>query len=164
MHEFLLWVEQWPVSTFIRESPSLWGFPMFLFVHTVGMGVIAGSSTMVAFALLGLWPVKVSAETIDRIFTVTWYGFGMSAFTGAGLLIADASTKGANPDFWLKMLFVASGMTLMVRIRRRVRAHPSSAPGPLPGARGLAWASLLCWFGAIITGRLIAYVGPVVGL
>jgi hypothetical protein len=28
----------------------------------------------------------------------------------------------------------------------------------------LAWASLICWFGAICAGRLIAYVGPVAGL
>ena len=28
----------------------------------------------------------------------------------------------------------------------------------------LAWASLACWFCAIVAGRLIAYVGPVPGL
>jgi hypothetical protein len=30
-------------------------------------------------------------------------------------------------------------------------------------AKGLAWASLICWFGAITAGRLLAYVGPVSG-
>jgi outer membrane protein OmpA-like peptidoglycan-associated protein len=33
-----------------------------------------------------------------------------------------------------------------------------------PAARRLAWASLVCWFGAICAGRLIAYVGPVAGV
>ena len=28
----------------------------------------------------------------------------------------------------------------------------------------LAWVSLVCWFGAICAGRLIAYVGPVAGV
>jgi len=31
-------------------------------------------------------------------------------------------------------------------------------------AKMLAWASLFCWFAAIIAGRLIAYVGPVAGV
>ena len=31
--------------------------------------------------------------------------------------------------------------------------------GPVPAkARTLAWASLVCWFGAIVTRRLLAYV------
>jgi hypothetical protein len=28
----------------------------------------------------------------------------------------------------------------------------------------LAWVSIVCWFGAICAGRLIAYVGPVAGV
>jgi hypothetical protein len=37
--------------------------------------------------------------------------------------------------------------------------------GPTPAkAKVLAWASLACWFGAIVAGRLLAYVGPVSGL
>jgi hypothetical protein len=37
--------------------------------------------------------------------------------------------------------------------------------GPIPPqSKALAWASLACWFCAIVAGRLIAYVGPVPGL
>ena len=37
--------------------------------------------------------------------------------------------------------------------------------GPMPpSAKGLAWASLVCWIAAITAGRLLAYVGPVSGL
>ena len=31
-------------------------------------------------------------------------------------------------------------------------------------AKGLAWASLICWLGAIAAGRFLAYLGPVSGL
>jgi hypothetical protein len=46
-----------------------------------------------------------------------------------------------------------------------VFGDPALDAGPVSArAKTLAWASLACWFFAIISGRLIAYVGPVPGL
>jgi hypothetical protein len=49
--------------------------------------------------------------------------------------------------------------------QRRVFGNPAIDTGNVPSqAKMLAWASLGCWFAAIVAGRLIAYVGPVAGL
>jgi hypothetical protein len=49
--------------------------------------------------------------------------------------------------------------------RATVVGDPQLDSGPLPAsARKLAWASLVCWFCAILAGRLLAYVGPMSGL
>jgi hypothetical protein len=80
------------------------------------------------------------------------------------LFCADASTRGINPDFYIKMLCVIGGVVLVARTRRRVFEQAALDGGPIPGARALAWGSLGCWFGAIVAGRLIAYVGPVAGI
>ena len=48
----------------------------------------------------------------------------------------------------------------MVRTRKTVFGNPALDHGPVPAnAKTLAYASLVCWFGAIVAGRLIAYVG-----
>ena len=42
---------------------------------------------------------------------------------------------------------------------------PELDKGPIRGSAKLwAWASLICWFGAITAGRLLAYLGPVSGV
>jgi hypothetical protein len=164
MADFLYSIEGLGFSTFVRESGSLWAFPMFLFMHTLGLSIVAGGSAVIAFALLGVWPAGARIKPLERIYPLIWIGFWINAFTGVGLLMADASTKGVNPVFWVKMVFVASGVFLVSRIRRRVLTDPHVDTTIPSGARPLAWAMLACWFLAVIAGRLIAYVGPTAGV
>jgi hypothetical protein len=61
------------------------------------------------------------------------------------------------------MALVFAGLFVLIRMRRQIFENPQIDRVPLSGnAKRLAWASLACWFGAIISGRLLAYVGPVV--
>jgi len=55
MSDLFTWLESLPLSTFIRQSNSLWAFPMFLFAHTLGMSIVAGGASMIDLALLGCW-------------------------------------------------------------------------------------------------------------
>jgi hypothetical protein len=161
---FLEWLQQLPYSIWMNESSSLWAFPMFLFLHTLGMSIVAGGSAAIDFALLGLWP-RDSLKSLKNIFPVLMVGFAVNAFTGVSIFMKDAATYGINLDLYIKLLFVLAGMVLLVVIRRRVFDNPEIDRVALPrNARVLAWASLACWTGAIIAGRLIAYVGPVPGL
>jgi hypothetical protein len=160
---FLHWLEQLPFSIWLNESASPWAFPMFLFVHTLGMSVVAGGSAAIDFALVGVWQTPL--KPLERLFPVLMAGFVINAVTGVSIFMKDASTYGRNPDFYIKLLFVLAGMALLVVIRRRAfgYAHQDETPAP-NGVKALAWTSLACWTGAIVAGRLIAYVGPVAGL
>jgi hypothetical protein len=85
--------------------------------------------------------------------------------TGTVLLVADATTKMTNPDFFVKMVFIALGVVVQRMIEKQVFPRGQPADRPLAAsARMLAVASLVCWLGAITAGRLLAYVGPVSGL
>jgi hypothetical protein len=162
--EFMKWVETLSYSTWVRESNSIWAFPMYLFAHTLGMSIVAGGAAMISMALLGLWP-KTPLRPLERMFPWMLWGFYINLFTGVSLFMKDASTYARNTDFWVKLVFVALGVTLVLRIRRVVFGDPDLDNRPVTQrARLLAWASLICWFGAICAGRLIAYVGPVAGL
>jgi hypothetical protein len=161
---FFEWLETLFFSTWVRESGSLMAFPMFLFLHTLGMAMVAGGATIISFAFLGLWPKGGAIRPLEKLYPVMWWGFGVNAFTGIGLFSADATTRAINPDFWIKLVFVAVGVFAMVRMRHAFK-NPGLDTGAVPSnAKTLAWVSLVCWFGAIVAGRLIAYVGPVAGV
>jgi hypothetical protein len=79
--------------------------------------------------------------------------------------VKDATIYGRNPDVYVKLVFVAAGVALLSMIRKQVFGDATLDSSPITGrAKMLAWASLGCWFCAIVSGRLIAYVGPVPGL
>ena len=162
--EFLNWLETLSYSTWVRESPSLWAFPALLFVHTLGMSLVAGGSAVISMALLGFWP-KTALKPLERLYPVMWFGFWINLFTGFSIFLKDASIYGRNYDLYVKLVFVILGVALIKIMRKQVFGDPTLDNGPVSGSnKMLAWASLACWFCAIVAGRLIAYVGPVPGL
>lgn len=160
MKEFLVFLEQMEFSQWVKDAPTIWAFPMILFVHTLGMGIVAGGSTMINLIVLGFWPA-VPIKPFVRVFPVLWVAFGLNAVTGTMMLLADATAKLTTPDFYIKMVLVFAGLLILIRMRRQIFENPKLDELPLSShAKMLAWASLACWFGAIISGRLLAYVGP----
>lgn len=163
--DFLLSVENSAFGSWMRESSSLWAFPIFLFLHTLGMSIVAGGATIINFAVLGLWPRTSPIRPLERFYPLLWTGLAINVITGVAIFTKDASIYGRNPDFYVKLVFVIGGVALLAVMRRSVFSDPGLDNGRVPGsAKTLAWLSLLCWFAAIIAGRLIAYVGPVPGL
>jgi len=162
--EFLTWIEGLAISTFIRENTSLFAAPGFLFVHILGMSIVAGCAAMMDFAILGVFP-GTHLKPLERLYPVIWFGFVINLITGTGLVMADASTRGRNLDLYIKLLFVIGGVFTLTQLRKHVFSSPTLDTAPVSArAKRLAWASIVCWFAAIIAGRLIAYVGPVPGL
>ena len=164
MMDFLQRLEQLPFCVWLHESSSIWAFPMFLFMHTLGMSMIAGVSAVIDLVFLGFWP-RMPIKPLERLYLLMWAGFWVNAVTGTVLTVADASTRLINPIFYIKMTFVFAGVALLVVMRKRVFGDPELDREPLSrSAKGLAWASLICWLGTITAGRLLAYLGPVSGL
>jgi len=158
MTHFFLFLEQMEFSRWVREAPTIWAFPTILFVHTLGMAIVAGGSTMINLIVLGFWPA-VPMKPFARVFPLLWVAFGVNAVTGTMMLLADAKTMLTTPDFYLKMALVFAGLFVLIRMRRQIFEDPQLDRVPLSGsAKMLAWASLACWFGAITAGRLLAYV------
>ena len=49
MMDFLASLENMQFSIWVRESGSLWAFPMILFMHTLGMSIVAGHAGVRVF-------------------------------------------------------------------------------------------------------------------
>src|ERR1043165_6602350 len=157
MTDLYTWLESLPLSIFIRESNSLWAFPMFLFAHTLGMSIVAGGASLIDLALLGCWPSSAPVKPLERLYPAIWFGFWVNLVTGSVLLAAGATKRLTNPDFFIKMFCVFAGVFLLAAMRKRVFDDPQLDVAPVSRqAKMLAWLSLACWFGAILTGRLLA--------
>jgi hypothetical protein len=162
--DFLVSLEQSRFSVWVRESGSLLAFPTILLLHTYGMAVLVGIAVVIDLRILGFAP-GLPLAPLEKFLPMLWVAFWINAVTGTILLVADATTKVTNPDFFVKMVFIALGVIVQRMIEKRVFRMGESADRPPPAnARMLAVASLACWLGAITAGRLLAYVGPVSGL
>jgi len=156
MASYLEWLQDLPFSMWIAGSESLLSFPLVLFLHSIGMGISAGSAYVVCMRLVGVGrPLPVSSLRV--FFKIFWGGFFLNLVTGSILFAAHATTTGYVPMYYAKLALIAVGMMLSVPIRTFVDGETSD--GIIPGRiKGLAVLSLLVWTGVITTGRLIAYV------
>ena len=162
--EFLRAIEQSSFSQWVTGSSSVLAFPTILLLHTIGMGVVVGINAGIDLRILGLAPALPLAP-MERFFPLLWVGFWVNAFTGVILLAADATTKMTNPDFYVKMGFIALAIINLRIIRNRVFRDPFIDKKPITSdIKVLAVTSMIFWLGAITAGRLMAYVGPVSGL
>lgn len=156
MLSWLAIVEQTPLAVWMRESPSLFAFPFILYLHTLGLAMLAGLSVGLDCSVLAArtWPQRLSLVGLYR---TMWLGFGINALSGVVLLVAYPAKALTNWLFFVKLLLIVGAVIVLERMR-------SDAVGALAGdgrvsarARGLAVVSLLLWTGTILAGRLLAY-------
>jgi hypothetical protein len=154
------WLESTALATWARTSPSIWAYPMLLTLHTVGLGIVVGACATVDVRLLGFAP-RIRVAALAPLFRFVWLAFALNAATGVVLFMADATTKSQQTVFYVKLILIACALAVTARIARAVRTAPDApAPeGPIaPAHRVLAVVSLALWAGAIVAGRLMAYL------
>ena len=153
---FLEWLQHLPIFVTIAESGSIWGYPTILVLHTVGFVFVVGSALIVNARLLGLGRLAPLSE-FGLLFPIMWAGFTVNAISGFILFAIAATTKAAQVIFWIKLSLVAMALVVTVPIARIVKGAGEQDAVPARG-RVLAVMSLVAWTGAIVAGRLMAYI------
>ena len=157
MDSVFVWVESSTFSIWTRESTSVFAFPTFLAVHAIGMALVAGMGAAINLRILGVAP-SVPLTERKRFLPFIWVGVWLCAASGIILLVAYPTKAFTNPFFYAKLIFVVLGIVQLRVIGRRVLDDASLDMTPVPGrGRLLALSSLVCWAGAIGTGRFLAY-------
>jgi hypothetical protein len=157
VNAFHIWLETTSLSLWVRDSPSLFAFPGILSLHTIGMGLVAGLSAAIDVRVLGA-ASGVPLSELRRLRQVLWFGFWLNAASGVLLLIGYPTKAFTNPLFYVKLALIVAGVIAQRRIERRVLGDTSLDFTAVPaGGRVLAAVSLVCWAGAIVSGRLLAY-------
>jgi hypothetical protein len=149
-------IEQNPLSVWVRESPSLLAFPFILWLHTLGLAMLAGINVGLATWLLARRTVP--SFDLAGIYRVMWLGFGINAVSGLTLLAAYPAKALTNWVFFVKLALVAAALWALQRTKDEIAvAHGTAAREVTQHARRLALLSLLLWAGTIFAGRLLAY-------
>jgi hypothetical protein len=154
---FLETLENLGFSTWVRESPSKLAYPTILWLHVMGMGVVAGIAGVISLRLLGV-SSKMPLRPLERLYPLIWWGFGVNAITGTALLLASATKRLVDPAFYVKMIFILAGVAVLQLTRNRVFRSLGPDDALPENAKALAWAGLICWLGAVTAGRLLAYI------
>jgi hypothetical protein len=148
--------EQSALSVWVRESPSLLAFPFILYLHTLGLAMLAGIHVGLALWLLARRTVP--PFDLKSVYRVMWLGFGINAASGLVLLAAYPAKALTNWVFFLKLALVAAALWTLQRTKDEiVVANGTAAREITQRGRQLALLSLFLWAGTIFAGRLLAY-------
>lgn len=179
---FFTWLEASAFSVWMRESPSVFAFPIILAIHTIGLGFIAGINVALDLRILGVG-TRIPLAEFRRFWPLMWVGLWLNVISGLALLAAYPTKALTNPLFYVKLGLIAAALTMLRTVRSIVTTSeyvPAGGDGDpghslrsavhvgvadqaaaavraLARARRLAIASLACWAGAIAAGRFLAY-------
>ncbi|HLB30303.1 MAG TPA: hypothetical protein VJN91_02130 [Gammaproteobacteria bacterium] len=149
--ESLIWLEESGLGVWIRES--MWGYPLIIASHAIGMAIVVGIITMLDLRVLG-FASRIPLSSINSLFSIAWIGFFLNILSGILLFCADAERFFFQTVFQIKILLIILGVIALWVMLRQIRDQVVTS-----GAKITAIISLFCWFGAIAAGRLTAYIG-----
>jgi hypothetical protein len=155
---FLEWLQGTPFGLWVGES--LWAYPLFETMHTIGMAMLVGSLGLINLRVLGYKP-ELPIMGTQRLLPLAWLGFTVNLVSGASLFASDAVYFWESYTFRIKLvLIILGGINAALLGARVFKEAPAGAPPVVPtnGVKWIAATSLVFWFGAICAGRLIAYL------
>ena len=145
-----VWIESTAIAIWV--STSLWAYPFLLSLHIVGLAVVAGIFSLRDLHLIGLIRA-LSPTDFFNLRGVAYAGFTLNAVSGFLLFSSQASILISNIPFLLKISFLSIAMILAIFIHKQI-----SNEGNMTLPKISAFISFTCWLGAIVAGRLIAYI------
>ena len=156
MMAWLASFEQNALSVWVRESPSLLAFPFILWLHTLGLAMLAGINVGLDAWLLARRTVP--SFDLKSLYRIMWLGFGINALSGLVLLAAYPAKALTNWVFFAKLTMIVLALAVLQRTKREIAVAYGAAERTVgPRVRQLAWSSLVLWAGTILAGRLLAY-------
>ena len=153
MDNFLMMLENLDLSQWVLAS--VWGYPILLTFHSLGLGLLVGLLLIIDLRVLG-FAKPLPLSELRRLMPWVWVGFTFNALSGVVLFMADARKDFYSNSFRWKMLSIVIGVLVAVYLNNKVLREDTTETPAL--ARVLAAASLVSWTGAIVAGRLIAYL------
>lgn len=151
MIEFLFSLEDSALGLFV--SSTIWGYPIVLSLHAIGMATMVGISLMLCFRVLG-FASNIPISAFIPFWRIALAGFVVNLFSGVALFFGSASELFYNWPFRIKIVLVIIGLILTWRL---VRICIRGSGDITTGHRKLAAIAVLIWLSALVSGRLIGY-------
>jgi hypothetical protein len=154
---FLKTIEDSAVSTWMRETPSLFSYWFVLSWHAIGMAILVGASVVIDLRLLGVG-TDLPIAPLKKLYGFIWAGFWIQVVSGTFLLMAYPTKSLTNWDFYLKLTLIGLAVAVMQMLKNRVFSDSSLTDSMMMmKGKNLAVWSLILWTSAVTAGRLLAY-------
>lgn len=134
---------------------SRWGYSLANTGHVLGIALLVGGILPLDLRLLGLWGGTDRTAAVRMLLPTAFLGLCLALVTGVMLFSVRAGDYVGTTLFIPKFLLILTGAGLALFLHLRTglwieRATPRQAA--FHGA-----ASIFCWLGALVCGRLVAY-------
>lgn len=138
-----------------------WTWPILETLHFIGLCMLLGGLLVIDLRLLGYNRLIPTVASHD-ILPIVYAGLAINTITGILFFVGDPHRYFVNISFQLKMLlYVLAGLNALwyqFKLSALIDDLPSGSG--LPSEARIAGAlSLGLWFGVLILGRLIPYLG-----
>jgi hypothetical protein len=138
-----------------------WVWPMAETLHFFGLSLLLGSLLLIDMRMIG-WFRKIDIQAAHTLLPLVFLGFGINLTTGILFYIGDPQRYTINIAFQVKMLLVVlAGLNALLYYWKIDPVMHSWGPhDDTPAlAKVVGAASLIFWFGVLMAGRLIPYLG-----
>lgn len=136
---------------------SLWGYPIVLSGHAVGMAILVGIVLMINFRVLG-FASGVPMAALRPMFRFAMIGLVINVVSGTLLFMANANSFFESTPFRVKIILLVVGAALLTAMPGRLFDERGAARADFYTApKVLATIAIPVWLGVIVAGRLIAY-------
>jgi hypothetical protein len=159
MPTFLHQLETTALGVMVRES--LYGFPILIGIHIMGLVLSVGMLLWFDLRLLG---IALESATVSRVYRrlIPWAtaGFAVMFITGGMLFVGYASQAYQNRFFRIKvamLLMAAINAAVYHLVTERDRVQWDVEARLPPAARMAGVISLVAWATVIVCGRMMAY-------
>ncbi len=154
---FLTYLETSAFSEWVLTS--MLGFPTLIALHSVGMAVAVGLYFIVTLRLNEIL-TGFNVQLIPRLLSIAVWGFILNFITGLALFISRGTEYIDSYIFLIKMLLVVISAIILFWLRQHLKPIKLTTEVSVADriAKSMSLVSTVTWFGAVITGRLIAYI------
>lgn len=154
MEAFLAALEVTGPAQYLRVSR--WGYAAISAGHIFGIALLVGGVVAINLRLLGLWRPVPREEILRVLIPIAVAGFVLAALTGLSLFSVRASEYAELGVFKAKLALIALAVVSAAVIHRGYGLMLRGASQTRLTVHGLV--SMACWLGALVCGRLIAFV------
>ena len=156
---FVQAIEGSAINNWILSSQWLW--PGMEITHFIGLSLLLGSMLIVDLRLAGRLR-QIDIMLTHKLLPWAIVGFLLNLVSGIGFILGDPARYTINIGFQVKMILVLIAGINAIWFFRKVNPQIANwdAHGDTPAeAKVIAVVSLVAWFGVLLLGRLIPYIG-----
>lgn len=159
MESVILWLEStsfhaWTIS-------QNWIVLVMEIVHFFGLCLLLGALLIIDLRMLDRFKM-MSMPMLHRLLPIVFVGFGLNLLSGIVFIFYDPGRYLINIGFHIKMtLVVLAGINALFyywKVHPRLADWPDEVTTPVY-AKVVGFSSLFLWYGVLVCGRFIPYVG-----